>query len=287
MTIFFPFLLFPFAALPKHDMAPTPPAATLPPAPAVRREFRGAWLATVANIDWPSKPGLSTDAQKAELLALLDRAQALHLNAVVFQVRPMCDAMYDSPFEPWSEYLCGADNKAPSPYYDPLTFAVDEAHKRGLELHAWFNPYRARAATATSAPSAKHVSVANPALVRSYGKEKWLDPAMPAVREYSLKVIFDVVKRYDIDGVHLDDYFYPYAVKNAAGKTVPFPDTNTYAAYKKAGGTLPLDDFRRDAVNTFVRDLYAGVHAIKPGVQVGISPFGIPIPLTSPQIKGI
>ena len=266
--------------------AQTPVPAPLPIPPAVRREFRGAWVATVANIDWPSKPGLSTDAQKAELIALLDRAQALHLNAVVFQVRPMCDAMYDSPFEPWSEYLCGADNKAPVPYYDPLTFAVAEAHKRGLELHAWFNPYRARSATATTAPSPKHVSVANPALVRTYGKEMWLDPAMPEVREYSLKVILDVVKRYDIDAVHMDDYFYPYPVSDAAGNKIPFPDADTYAAYKKNGGTLPLDDFRRDSVNTFVRDLYTRVHALKPGVQVGISPFGIPIPLTSPQIKG-
>ncbi|MBC8142339.1 MAG: family 10 glycosylhydrolase [Armatimonadetes bacterium] len=260
--------------------------APVPPPPPVRREFRGAWLATVANIDWPSKPGLSTDAQKAELIALLDRAQELNLNAVVFQVRPMCDAMYESPFEPWSQYLTGADNVAPSPYYDPLGFAVDEAHKRGIELHAWFNPYRARSRTAIAPFSPKHVANANPALVRDYGGEQWLDPAMPEVREYSLKVILDVVQRYDIDAVHMDDYFYPYPVKNAAGEKVPFPDAGTYAAYKKKGGKLSVDDFRRESVDMFVRELYTRVHAAKPSVQVGISPFGLPIPLLSPQIKG-
>ena len=277
-----PLALF-FAALPQAVPPVAPPALV---APAVRREFRGVWLATVANIDWPSKPGLPTAAQQAELLVLLDRAKALNFNAVVFQVRPMCDAMYASPFEPWSEFLTGADNVAPSPYYDPLTFAVDEAHKRGLELHAWFNPYRARSAAATTPASDKHVSKANPKIVRSYGKQLWLDPAMPETREYSLKVMVDVATRYALDGVHIDDYFYPYVEKDTAGNKVPFPDADTYATYKAGGGTLSEGDFRRDAVDGFVRDLYAQVHAVKPGMQVGISPFGIAIPGVPAQIKG-
>ncbi len=261
----------------------SPPALV---APAVRREFRGVWFATVANIDWPSKPGLSTEQQKSELIALLDRARALNLNAVVFQVRPMCDALYASPYEPWSEFLTGQDGKAPEPFYDPLQFAVEEAHKRGLELHAWFNPYRARSAAATSTASAKHVSKANPAIVRSYGKQLWLDPAMAETREYSLKVIVDVATRYDIDGVHLDDYFYPYVEKDAQGNKIPFPDSETYAAYKKKGGTLSREDFRRDAVDGFVKELYTRVHAVKPWVQVGLSPFGIAKPGSPAQIKG-
>ncbi len=271
------------------QVAAAPPVTVTPPAlvaPAVRREFRGVWVATVANIDWPSQPGLSTDAQKAELLALLDRAKALNLNAVVFQIRPMCDALYASPFEPWSEFLTGQDGKAPEPFYDPLQFATEEAHKRGLKLHAWFNPYRARSATATSVASNKHVSKANPAIVRSYGKQLWLDPAMPETREYSLKVMVDVATRYDIDGVHIDDYFYPYVEKDAAGNKVPFPDADTYAAYRKKGGKLSVDDFRRDAVDIFVKELYERVHAVKPGMEVGISPFGIAKPGSPAQIKG-
>lgn len=267
-------------------------ASTVPPpspalvAPAVRREFRGVWIATVANIDWPSKPGLSTDAQKAELITLLDRAKALNLNAIVFQVRPMCDAMYASPFEPWSEFLTGQDGKAPEPFYDPLQFAVEEAHKRGLKLHAWFNPYRARSAAATSSASDKHVSKANPVIVRSYGKQLWLDPAMPETREYSLKVMVDVATRYDVDGIHIDDYFYPYVELDEAKNKIPFPDKETFAAYQKKGGKLSLDDFRRDAVDVFVKDLYARIHAVKPWVEVGISPFGIAKPGSPAQIKG-
>ena len=269
---------------PQTVAVSTTPAAPTPP--AVRREFRGVWLATVANIDWPSKPGLTTDAQKAELIALLDRAKALNFNAVVFQVRPMCDAFYQSPHEPWSQFLTGTEDQAPQPFYDPLTFAVDEAHKRGLELHAWFNPYRARSAAATAPASARNVGKTQPAIVRTYGKQEWLDPAMRETREQSLKVMVDVATRYDIDGVHIDDYFYPYVEKDAAGNKVPFPDADTYTAYKAGGGTLSVDDFRRDAVDVFVRELYGRVHAVKPGMQVGISPFGISKPGTPAQIKG-
>ncbi|HVV01074.1 MAG TPA: family 10 glycosylhydrolase, partial [Verrucomicrobiae bacterium] len=165
-----------------------------PPKP--NREFRAAWVATVGNIDWPSKPGLSTSEQKAELVAIMDRAAALHLNAIIFQVRPACDALYASKIEPWSEYLTGTMGKAPQPFYDPLAFAIEQAHKRGLALHAWFNPYRAIHPSAKSAPSANHISRTHPELVRHYGKQVWLDPGEKAVQDYSLSVILDVVHRY-------------------------------------------------------------------------------------------
>ncbi|HST06781.1 MAG TPA: family 10 glycosylhydrolase [Gemmatimonadaceae bacterium] len=150
-----------------------------PPAP---REFRGVWVASVENIDWPSQPGLSTQEQKDELLGILDRAAALHLNAVILQVRPAADALYASPLEPWSEYLTGQMGKAPNPWYDPLEFAVTEAHRRGLELHAWFNPYRAHHPSGKSRPSANHISVTNPELVKRYGSMLWMDPGEPACK---------------------------------------------------------------------------------------------------------
>ena len=207
----------------------------MPPPPA--REFRAAWIATVGNSSWPSKPGLTTAQQKAELIAILDRAVALKLNAIIFQIRPACDALYQSSLEPWSEYLTGTMGRSPWPYYDPLTFAITEAHKRGLELHAWFNPFRAHHFQAKSPIAQNHVSRTQPQLVRSYGKYLWLDPGDPAVRDYSLRVVLDVLKRYDVDGIHFDDYFYPYKEKNSAGNEVDFPDD---ASWKKFGGSSGL-----------------------------------------------
>ncbi len=255
----------------------------LPPKPL--REFRGVWVATVANIDWPSKPGLTTAQQKQELLALLDRAVQLKLNAIIFQVRPACDAMYASKIEPWSEYLTGKMGQAPWPRYDPLEFAVEEAHKRGLELHAWFNPYRAHHFQAKSPISANHISRTRPNLVRSYGKYLWLDPGDPAVQDYSLSVVMDVVKRYDVDGIHFDDYFYPYEEKGADGRDQDFPDE---ASWKKFGanGKLSRDDWRRANVNQFVERVYQSIKAAKPWVKFGISPFGIWRPGFPTQIKG-
>jgi uncharacterized lipoprotein YddW (UPF0748 family) len=252
----------------------------------VPREFRGVWVATVANIDWPSRKGLSTKEQQAQLRALLDKAVELHLNAIVFQVRPMADALYASELEPWSEFLTGTLGKAPTPFYDPLELAVREAHARGLELHAWFNPYRAWQPSATSPAPANHLVKSRPDLAKAYGKHHWLNPTHPDVQEHSLKVILDVVRRYDVDGVHLDDYFYPYPEKDADGKLIPFPDDDTWAAYRKAGGTKERDDWRREAVNRFVERLYRDAKAAKPWVQVGISPFGIWRPGNPPGIKG-
>ncbi|HST61817.1 MAG TPA: family 10 glycosylhydrolase [Longimicrobium sp.] len=250
-------------------------ADTLPYLPDVRREFRGVWVATVDNIDWPSRPGLPADSQRAELVAILDRAVQLNLNAIVLQVRPAADALYPSQLEPWSEYLTGQAGAPPSDGYDPLRFAVEESHRRGLELHAWFNPYRARHPSAETEHSAEHISRARPDLVRPYGRgQLWMDPGEPEVRAHSLAVVLDVVRRYDIDGVHLDDYFYPYPEQDSARQNIDFPDEPSWQRYVAGGGTMSRSDWRRENVNTLIRELYAGIHREKPWVKFGISPFG-------------
>lgn len=255
----------------------------LPPKP--QREFRGAWVATVGNSVWPSKPGLPVSEQKAELIAILECAAKLRMNAIIFQVRPACDALYASKFEPWSEYLTGKMGQAPSPYYDPLEFVITEAHKRGLELHAWFNPYRAHHFKVISPIANEHISKTRPHLVRDYGRYLWLDPGEPAVQEHSLNVVLDVLKRYDVDGIHFDDYFYPYQEKDSQGREMDFPDDTSW---KKFGVTTGLsrDDWRRENVNKFIKAVYESIKETKPWVKFGISPFGIWRPGHPPQIKG-
>lgn len=258
-----------------------------PPAP---REFRGAWVASVANIDWPSRPGLSSQEQMAEATALLDAAQSLHLNAVVLQVRTAADALYASELEPWSEYLSGTQGQAPEPLYDPLAFWVGQAHRRGIELHAWFNPFRARHSSAKSALSERHVAQRNPDAVVGYGDQLWLDPGNAQAVEHTLAVIADVARRYDVDGVHIDDYFYPYPVEVPGSAANPdtgkqwleFPDGPSWQAYLASGGKLGRNDWRRDNVNRFVEQLYRTVRAIKPWVKIGISPFGLGRPARRP-----
>jgi uncharacterized lipoprotein YddW (UPF0748 family) len=259
------------------------PSRVIPPEPA--REFRGAWVATVANIDWPSQKALSTQEQKAELLAILDRAVQLKLNAIIFQVRPACDALYASRIEPWSEYLTGTMGKPPEPFYDPLAFVVEEAHKRGLELHAWFNPFRARLLTAKSPATPNHITRAHPQLVRHYGECLWLDPGEKEVQDYSFSVVMDVVQRYDVDGIHFDDYFYPYKVRNGGGKKTDFPDDASWQRFG-AGGSLSRDDWRRQNVNTFVQRVHNSIKSAKPWVKFGVSPFGIWRPKNPPQVQG-
>ena len=254
--------------------------------PPVSREFRAVWVATVANIDWPSKPGLNAWEQQGELIAILNKAVQLHLNAIVLQVRPATDALYSSKLEPWSEYLTAQMGRPPEPMYDPLKFAVDEAHKRGLELHAWFNPYRSHHPSAKSEISTNHLSIKRPELVRTYGKHLWLDPGDSAVRRHSVNVIVDVVKRYDLDGIHIDDYFYPYKERDSAGTIIDFPDSVTWHRYVDSGGELSRDDWRRRNVDMFVRDLYKATKSAKRWVKFGISPFGIWRPGSPPQIKG-
>lgn len=256
-------------------VAPVPTPEAVPPPPALEREFRGVWIATVANIDWPSRPGLPVAEQQAELRALLDRAAALGLNAVVFQVRPHGDALYDSPYEPWSEYLTGEQGRPPEPFYDPLAFAIEEAHRRGLELHAWFNPYRAHHPAARSTIAPDHIARRRPDLVREYGEYLWMDPGEPEVAEHSLRVVLDVVRRYDVDGVHFDDYFYPYPIDDAEGRRVDFPDDASWGRAVAAGETRSRADWRRANVDAFIRRVYEAVKAERPEVKVGISPFGI------------
>ena len=263
-------------------------AATDTLAPPVPREFRAVWVATVSNLDWPSRPGLSTEQQQRELLAILDRAAAVHLNAIIFQVRPAGDALYASKLEPWSYFLTGRQGRAPEPYYDPLAFAITEAHRRGMELHAWFNPYRARHPDDTSRTSSPmHLSRTNPSLVHKYGPYQWMDPGEAEVRRRTTEVILDVVKRYDIDGVHIDDYFYPYQERARRGGVIPFPDDRSWAAYKAKGGTLARDDWRRQNVDVLIEELYTAIKRTKPWVKFGISPFGIWRPGSPPSVSGL
>ena len=276
--------------------AETPPAANNPtihqsinpppmPPPPVR-EFRAAWVATVANKDWPSQPGLPVAQQQAELISLLDRAAQLHFNAIFFQVRSVSDAMYPSAIEPWSEYLTGVQGRAPAPYYDPLAFAITEAHQRGLALHAWFNPFRAGHPQSKSPPAANHVTRLLPELVRHYCDQTLLDPGEPAAQARIEAVMLDVVRRYDVDGILMDDYFYPYPQKNASGKWVDFPDDACWKEYGLASG-LSRADWRRENINHFVHKLSQSVKAAKPWVQFGISPFGIWRPQNPPSITGM
>lgn len=260
-----------------------PPPISAQERPRATREFRAAWIATVDNIDFPSKRTLSIADQKKELLRDLDLAKDMNMNAVVFQVRPMADALYKSDIEPWSEFLTGKMGKAQ--VFDPLEFIVAEAHKRGILVHAWFNPYRAyHPAAKTMSP--KHISKTRPDLVKQYGKYMWLDPGEKDVQDHSLRVVFDVVKRYDIDGVHFDDYFYPYPEKDAEGKKVDFPDDPSWKKYVDGGGKLSRNDWRRKNVDDFIASVGREVKKIKPEVMYGISPFGIWKPDPSRNIRG-
>lgn len=269
--------------LPKAQAQPRlrPAPELLDGLPAVPREFRAAWVATVANIDWPSKPGLPAEQQQTEMRAMLDQAVALKLNAIVLQIRTSADALYESALEPWSEYLSGVQGQSPG--YDPLAVWISEAHARGLELHAWFNPFRARPSTAKSAPDAAHVSQTQPAWVKRYGDQLWIDPGEIAAAEHTLTVFADVLRRYDVDGIHIDDYFYPYPVQDPATKTeVDFPDEPAWQRYLQAGGTLSRHDWRRRNVDELVRRIHAQIRQIKPWVRFGVSPFGLGKPALRP-----
>ncbi len=253
----------------------TATAAIAEPPPPAPREFRGVWIPSVGNISWPSKAGLPVDQQKQEILDLLDEAVRLHLNAIVVQVRPAADALYASEIEPWSQYLTGVAGQAPSPFYDPLEMWITEAHRRGIELHAWYNLYRAGTG-ASGAPAANHISRTHPEIVRPYGKYLWMDPGEPQAAQHTLSVIMDIVRRYDVDGIHTDDYYYPYPVKDeATKKAIPFPDDQSYGRYTQSGGSMSRADWRRENINQLVRRIYADTKRTKPWVKVGYGPFGI------------
>jgi uncharacterized lipoprotein YddW (UPF0748 family) len=241
--------------------------------PPVAREFRGAWVATVDNIDFPSRPGLSAAQLRGELDAIVARAQALKLNALVFQVRPSGDALYDSTLEPWSEFLVGTQGQRPDGGFDPLAYVIERSHEHGLQLHAWFNPFRAWHPACKSPPAASHVTQRAPQLCVTYGKYRWMDPGEPMAQKWSLATVQEVVRKYDVDGVHVDDYFYPYP----EGKT-PFPDDASYARYRADGGKKARSDWRRQNIDEYVQKLRAIVHEARPHVAVGISPFGIARP---------
>jgi uncharacterized lipoprotein YddW (UPF0748 family) len=242
-----------------------------------KRQLRAMWIASVVNIDWPSRRGLSVEAQKAEYLRLLDEAEAYRLNAVFVQVRPTADAFWPSPYEPWSEWLTGVRGRDPG--YDPLDFLLTEAHKRNLEFHAWFNPYRVSMPApggagvdinqlAPNHPVRQHPDWVVPYPINAAGARLYYNPGIPEVRAFVEDAIMHAVENYDIDGVHFDDYFYPYP---AAGQQ--FADGDTYARY--GGGFTNVHDWRRDNINLLVSELYQRIHAAKPWVKFGISPFGI------------
>jgi uncharacterized lipoprotein YddW (UPF0748 family) len=240
--------------------------------PEVPREFRAAWIATVANINWPSKNNLTTEQQKQEAVYLLDFLKDNNFNAVIFQVRPSSDALYESTLEPWSYFLTGEIGKRPNPYYDPLEFWVEEAHRRGLELHVWLNPYRAHHSNGGEVTAPSMVNKAKDYVVRLKNGMYWFDPSDQRTQDHAAAVVNDIVKRYDIDGVHFDDYFYPYASYNGGAD---FPDNKTWNAYRNSGGTLSRADWRRDNVNKFIQRVYTEIKAEKNFVKFGLSPFGI------------
>src|SRR5690606_35149444 len=240
--------------------------------PEVNREFRAAWIASVANINWPSKRGLSTEQQKQEAIVILDKLKENNFNAVIFQARPSADALYDSPYEPWSIFLTGETGKAPSPYYDPLEFWIEEAHKRGLELHVWLNPYRAHHTNGAKVNSASMVNKMPNEIVRLKNGMYWFDPAKKETQDHVSQVVADIVKRYDIDGIHFDDYFYPYTSYNNGAD---FLDADSWNAYQKAGGNLYRAEWRRENVNKFIERIYNKIKEEKYRVKFGISPFGI------------
>ncbi len=232
-----------------------------------KREFRGAWLATVANIDWPTSKTATSGSQISELVAIFDSLKAAGINVVLFQVRTECDALYDSKYEPWSYWLTGHQGKAPDPYYDPLAFAVAEAHARGMQLQAWLNPYRAVKQVGEYDVSPTHVSNLHPNWILDFSKYKMLNPGIPDVTNYIARIVGDIVRRYDVDGIHFDDYFYPYTPK------ISNQDSLTFKEY--GGAFTNVDDWRRNNINKMVEAVYDTINSINPRVEFGISPFGI------------
>jgi uncharacterized lipoprotein YddW (UPF0748 family) len=230
-------------------------------------EFRGVWVATVDNIDWPTRGNYNTETQKAEFIQLLDRHQRNGMNAVIVQVRPATDAFYPSDLEPWSEWLTGKQGQAPSPYYDPLQFMITETHKRGMEIHAWCNPYRAEFHIGKSSISPTHITRVHPEWFLAYGTTRYFDPGNREARQFVVNVIRDIVRRYDVDAIHFDDYFYPYRI---AGKE--FPDDSSYARY---GRGMTRDDWRRSNTDSIILQLSTAIKEEKKYCRFGISPFGV------------
>jgi uncharacterized lipoprotein YddW (UPF0748 family) len=235
-----------------------------------KREMRAVWIATVENIDWPSTSKLTTAQQKAEMVALLDSFKAYNMNTIVFQIRPDADALYASDLEPWSEWLTGKQGLAPDPWYDPLQFTIDECRKRGLDIHVWLNPYRAIQNVDKTKAAPNHVANTHPEWMLTYGPKKYFDPGIPAVRNHVARVVSDLVRRYDIDAIHFDDYFYPYKI---AG--IEFPDDNSFKKFPENFGPGDKENWRRNNVDLIIKQLHDSIKSIKPTVEFGISPFGV------------
>ncbi len=233
----------------------------------VNYEFRGVWIATVDNIDWPAKGMVNVEDQKAEFIRQLDLHKSNGMNAVIVQVRPAADAFYPSQYEPWSQWLTGVQGHPPSPYYDPLQFMIEETHKRGMEFHAWCNPYRADFQIGKSSIAPNHITRIHPEWFLTYGDKKYFDPSNKQAQKFVVNVVRDIVKRYDVDAIHMDDYFYPYRI---AGKE--FPDE---ASYRKSGTSLSKDDWRRSNVDSIIAMLNTAIKIEKPWVKFGISPFSV------------
>lgn len=241
--------------------------ATLQAQDSTKKEFRGVWVATVDHIDWPSRGNYNPAKQRAEFIDLLNMHQRNGMNAIIMQIRPATDAFYPSPYEPWSEWLTGKQGKAPDPWYDPLQFMIEETHKRKMEFHAWFNPYRAVFNINKTIVSPTHITKLHPEWFLTYGDKRYFDPGIPAVRNYVTQVIEDVVQRYDVDAIHFDDYFYPYRI---AGQE--FPDAQSYALYGKG---LSQAEWRRSNVDSIIVQLSRAIKKENPAVAFGISPFGV------------
>jgi uncharacterized lipoprotein YddW (UPF0748 family) len=234
---------------------------------AKENEFRGVWIATVANINWPKNTEISSREQRGDFKDILKEVKQMNMNAVIVQVRPCGDALYKSKNAPWSTYLTGTQGKYPG--YDPLKFMIKESHRRGIEFHAWFNPYRiALNDDEFSSLSEDNFAVKNPETVIKYGTRYYLDPGIPKVREYLIKVVLEVVDNYDIDAVHIDDYFYPYTIEG-----LDFPDSETYTEY--GSDFSSVEEWRRENINNLVEELHKGIKQRKKEVKFGISPFGV------------
>jgi uncharacterized lipoprotein YddW (UPF0748 family) len=232
-----------------------------------KEELRAVWVATVNNIDYPSKPTLSADVQRDEFIALANMHQRNGMNALIVQIRPATDAFYPSPLEPWSQWLTGKQGQPPIPYYDPLQFMIEETHKRGMEFHAWMNPYRAVFNISGSSISPSHITRLHPEWFLTYGDKKYFDPGNKDVQAHVTAIVTDVVSRYKVDAIHFDDYFYPYRI---SGKE--FPDE---ASYRKYGNNMPKDDWRRSNTDSIIVKLSRTIKKENPACQFGISPFGV------------
>ncbi|MBP1675881.1 MAG: hypothetical protein H6Q20_440 [Bacteroidetes bacterium] len=233
-----------------------------------KREMRAVWIATVANIDWPSQRNLTSKTQREEMRTLLDKLSDNNINAIIVQIRPTADAFYPSSLEPWSQYLAGKQGQRPNDYYDPLQFIIDEAHKRCIEVHVWLNPYRVTNGENTNILSKDHLFYKNQNLFVKYADKYYFDPGMDETRQFLNQVVEDIVERYDIDAVHFDDYFYPYKVNDEE-----FADDKTFRNNPR--GFTNKADWRRNNVNMVISELNQTIKNIKPWVEFGISPFGV------------